>query len=434
MERLIYNSIGFLFVVSTFVMTTFSIIKSPNPQDYFIYYALIEIGSSIFFSTTGVIIVGSISSFLMIIILIITGNFLTLVAVLSYLFIIGVYLLYDKKMSDIIGNMNLEIENREEDVYFLKEEVEKNSKRIPILKNIISRYMKLSDFCIKLGSTFNIERIYRIVYDFLHTVFSESEIHIHDRKNDIYTEWVFINKMPLLIEDILKDYRFVSGENPDFKSLMAVPIYLNNEIFSVVVVKRENFEFHPSDLRFLNYITTISSVAISNSMLFEKTRELAVTDELTGLYTHSYFMERLKEEISSGFSRNTVFTFLMLDIDNFKKFNDSYGHQAGDVVLKRVGKKLKNVLRDTDIIGRYGGEEFSVILPYTEKNIGIEIAERIRKGIEREKFKFNEDEINVTATIGVSFFPEAKTYKEIVKVADDALYRGKKLGKNRVVV
>lgn len=433
MEKLVYDFVGFLFIVSTFIMTTFSVVRSPSPENYFIYYALIEILSSLFFSTSGVIIVGVVSSFIMILVLIITGNFITLIAIMSYLLIIGVFIVYDRRMVDIEGNMNLEIEKKEENISLLKEKIEDNSKKIPVLKNIISKYMQLSEFCIKLGSTFNMEKIYRIIYDFLHTVFPGTNIHIFHREQDVYTEWVFSNRMPLIIENVLRDYRFLDKKNPDFKSLIAVPVYAG-ESFSVIEIRTSDFEFQPSDLRFLNYIASISSVSISNSILFEKTKELAIKDGLTGLYTHSYFMERLKEEISAGFSRETVFTFLMMDIDNFKNFNDTYGHSAGDIVLKRVGKKLKGMLRDTDIIGRYGGEEFAVILPYTDKNTGVEIAERIRREIEKEKFKFENKELNVTLTIGVSFFPSVKTHKDIIKVADDALYRGKKLGKNRVVV
>jgi len=433
LSRLLLDFLGFTILTLTFIFNTFSVIKSPHPEKYFIYYAFIEILGYLFFSISGVAIVGALSSILMIIILIITGKIFTLLAIILYVAIILFCLFLEEKIYEREGERKLEIEKIQDKTSDLKIKIEELEGKIPILENLILKYGKLSEFLIRIGSTFNIEEIARITREFLNEIYKDSLVEITLDRSIPYINFIFDSRTPLLVEDIRKDFRFQDMKTTDFVSLISAPVFRENEIFTCIVVKSKNRNFDVRDLRFLGFIATFVSLSVSNFFLYEKTKELAIHDSLTGLYTHLYFMERLKEELNFAGSIGENFTFLMIDIDNFKKFNDTYGHQNGDIVLKRVAEKLKKLLRETDIVGRYGGEEFSVILPFTGKKDGVEIAERIRRGIEEESFNFKGETVHVTVTIGCSFFPEEKTLNEIVRKADIALYKGKREGKNRVV-
>ncbi len=161
---------------------------------------------------------------------------------------------------------------------------------------------------------------------------------------------------------------------------------------------------------------------------------LAIKDGLTDLYNHRYFYDSLKQLIDSC---NTSLSLLFIDIDYFKHYNDVFGHQAGDRVLKDIGKILKNTIRFGDVAARYGGEEFAIILPDTDEKGALAIAENIRKSIDQTEFIGEESQPNdsITVSIGVSCYPHrSKNAKELINSADDALYRAKFFNKNRVEI
>jgi diguanylate cyclase (GGDEF)-like protein len=162
----------------------------------------------------------------------------------------------------------------------------------------------------------------------------------------------------------------------------------------------------------------------------QELERLSVTDGLTGLANHRSLMQRLKEEATRSARSKRSFSVIMADVDHFKMYNDSFGHPAGDVVLKRVGALLKDSTRTIDCVGRYGGEEFAAILPETEMVGALEVAERIRTRIEAEQFP----ERAITLSIGVAEFPkDADRPEQIIAVADKALYEAKRGGRNRVM-
>ncbi len=167
----------------------------------------------------------------------------------------------------------------------------------------------------------------------------------------------------------------------------------------------------------------------------KKLGELANIDGLTGVYNHRFFHESLKEKIVSCKKNQNPISLILLDIDYFKHYNDLYGHQKGDAVLRKIGLILKNNVRIKDIPARYGGEEFTVILPNASEKEAIFIAEEIRLAVERHKFEGEENQPKgkITVSIGISTFPDkAKNDVELIKSADDALYRAKFFNKNRV--
>lgn len=175
-------------------------------------------------------------------------------------------------------------------------------------------------------------------------------------------------------------------------------------------------------------------VDIANDHI-EELKSLANEDGLTGVYNHRFFHDILRLKIISCEKEKTPISVIFIDIDYFKHYNDLYGHQKGDEVLRIIGSLLKNSIRKEDVVARYGGEEFSIILPDTSEKDAIPIAEAIRKKIEETYFEGEENQPNgrLTVSMGISVYPEkAKNDVELIKSADDALYRAKFFKKNRV--
>ncbi|MFA6941560.1 MAG: diguanylate cyclase [Clostridiaceae bacterium] len=175
-------------------------------------------------------------------------------------------------------------------------------------------------------------------------------------------------------------------------------------------------------------------VKIANEHI-EELKNLANEDGLTGLYNHRFFHDALKEKIISCEKNMTSISMIFIDIDYFKNYNDLYGHQSGDKVLRIIGGLLKNSGGKDDIVARYGGEEFAILLPDTSEKDAIIIAENIRKNVEETYFEGEENQPNgkITVSIGISVYPnKAKNDVELIKSADDALYRAKFFNKNRI--
>ncbi|MDR1168280.1 MAG: diguanylate cyclase [Heliobacteriaceae bacterium] len=167
---------------------------------------------------------------------------------------------------------------------------------------------------------------------------------------------------------------------------------------------------------------------------FERQYKLATTDGLTDLYNHRYFQEQMKMQVEQSKRYENSFSLIILDIDFFKKFNDTFGHQAGDSVLRQVAFTLKRNVRATDIVCRYGGEEMSIILPNTGEEVALSTAQKICERIAGKPFKFNGDkESHVTVSLGVATYPQdGETASGIIEAADQRLYKAKHSGKNQV--
>jgi len=173
--------------------------------------------------------------------------------------------------------------------------------------------------------------------------------------------------------------------------------------------------------------------------LQEKNRqlqEMANRDGLTGLYNHRYFHEQLSKDFLRARRYHEFLSCVMLDIDHFKKFNDTYGHQTGDVVLSTLGHVIEDSIRDSDLAARYGGEEFALVLYHTDGPGAFHVAERLRQMVESHEVRDKDSVLHVTISIGVSTFPSEKIRdsKELIECADKALYKAKENGRNRVEV
>ncbi len=206
-------------------------------------------------------------------------------------------------------------------------------------------------------------------------------------------------------------------------------------IFIVDITRSSRFEAK-CDLDACMRLLDAASLAISNAKLFEKTLELSEIDGLTGVKNRRTFLKLLDSEVHRAHRYNKSFGLMMMDIDYFKQYNDTHGHPQGDILLKLVADTIGDNLRDTDTIGRYGGEEFIALLPETNKDESIAIAERIRNEIESYNFPRAETQPGgkITISIGVSSYPEdGDSPEKIIQSADDALYSAKNMGRNRVM-
>ena len=184
----------------------------------------------------------------------------------------------------------------------------------------------------------------------------------------------------------------------------------------------------------LAFITALIIKYLIKSRDFEQQYKLATTDGLTDLYNHRYFQDQMKMNVEHSKRYETNFSLIIIDIDFFKKFNDTYGHQSGDAVLRQVAQILKRNVRATDIVCRYGGEEMSIILPNTGKDEAQMTAEKICKIVSEKQFKLNNDkETHVTISLGVSTYPfDGETPTNLIDAADKRLYNAKNNGRNQV--
>ena len=253
--------------------------------------------------------------------------------------------------------------------------------------------------------------------------------------------WVAESGESVLVKDAKKDNRFFKGADEKSKfqtrNLMAVPLKGKREIIGVVEVlnKIGNKSFTKNDLRIFEAFAIQAGIAIENARLYE----MAITDKMTKLFIKRYFNYRIDEEYTRARRYKHPFGMIMVDIDHFKRYNDTYGHQVGDKVITHVASIIKKIVRSCDIPCRFGGEEFSVIAPETDAKGVYLLGERIRKGIEESIIHTDAHEIKLTVSVGCSVYPiegynQELTVPQIIDMADFALYIGKNTGRNAVTL
>jgi diguanylate cyclase (GGDEF)-like protein len=224
----------------------------------------------------------------------------------------------------------------------------------------------------------------------------------------------------------------------NYPSILAVPLMNNQETLGVLHIgtvdrRRIRDEGLKDEKRMIHFLGGLAAMSIKNAKVFGATKEFAEKDGLTGLYNHRYYQDTMDREMKRSDRYGDPLSVLMTDIDKFKSFNDTYGHQVGDEVLAGTAQIMADVARDSDIACRYGGEEFILILPQTDKNGAALVAERLRKTIEETIYDTEKGKLKVTLSVGVGTFPEDSRDKEVlVRLCDEALYRAKEAGRNRV--
>jgi diguanylate cyclase (GGDEF)-like protein len=254
---------------------------------------------------------------------------------------------------------------------------------------------------------------------------------------------VFKDGLPVKVDDMEKnEWGFFSRPKYRTSSFISVPLKIGEKSIGVLNIsdKITREAFSDEDLVLLRSFASYASIALERSTYYSLAghlKELSITDSLTGLFNRRYFEERFFEELHRSNRHNLSFSLAMIDIDDFKLFNDSEGHLAGDEMLKCIANIAKDSLRVIDVIARIGGEEFSVIMPQTEKDEALLVAERIRSSLKellpRTWKNFPRD--TITVSIGIATFPhDGKERKELIRNSDKALYAAKMEGKDRTVL
>ncbi len=251
------------------------------------------------------------------------------------------------------------------------------------------------------------------------------------RADELEGRTVAIGEGP--VGEVLAERLGTIVEEPDGSSSLLEPLVAKHEGIGVIQVSRGEPEgpFNRSDSNLLSVISSQVAVAIHNAMLYS----LATTDSLTGLYVRRYFDLRLREEFFAARRYRQPLSVLMIDIDHFKSFNDRYGHQTGDFVLKEISRIIMENCRRSDVPCRYGGEEIAVILSATGLDGATTVGQKMREQISQREFSSTRVEgLKISVSVGVaSYRIGMRTPEDLVAKADAALYTAKRRGRNRVI-
>ncbi len=363
-------------------------------------------------------------------------------------FAIGYFFYYIRNSDET--SYALRSEKIEEEVTELASTISERRKGIVVLKNKFSRYSALRGVVESFSTILSIDEINSAILDkaletlgkkgraLLYLVdedrqelmlsASRNEERIKAKKGDIFDQWVLRHRRSLIVEDVSRDFRF-PAEGSDRSegepySLIASPLISEDKVIGVLRMDcAEPFFYNQDDLRLLDIIANLGAVAIQNIYLYSKTQELAIRDGLTGLFVRRYFMDRFSAELKRAAGKRGGLAVLIIDIDHFKDYNDKYGHTAGDIVLKHLSRIVRSMVKDGDIVARYGGEEIIAVLLDRDKEKAIADAEAIRSAVSEEPFSLRRHETKITVSIGVAEYPkDATTEDGLVEAADACLF------------
>ena len=259
-----------------------------------------------------------------------------------------------------------------------------------------------------------------------------------------------IPNLPVLGTRILTKYNWLLNfdDCDHYQSAALLPLKSGGKIIGVQLLLSKDIGRYSKDdgTTFLRKLAAMTAISIENCINRQRILKLGYQDGLTDAYNRRYFDERLKHEIDRNLRNKTDLVCLFIDIDFFKKVNDNYGHQVGDIVLVKLVELMRDQVRSSDIVARYGGEEFAIILPETGIQIAHEIAERIRLLVEEQKLSINDHTIGITVSIGLASLSQITRQmntqdkkqddldKMLLGKADEALYQAKQTGRNQVVI
>ncbi len=257
-------------------------------------------------------------------------------------------------------------------------------------------------------------------------------------RHDKLVHYVELIKHSFRVKELPREFKdivpFLKGYEIDLVS----PLIRNDNVVGLLCLgpSFKDEDYSDDSIEMLGILTNMLTIAVHNAQMYEHIRALSYTDGMTGLHNYRFFRLRIKEEYARSRRENVPVSLLILDVDNFKNYNDTLGHPAGDEVLRKVSFILKQSVRDNDIVARYGGEEFAIILPGADKDGASALAERIRVKVQDTEFYRQEiqPEGKLTISIGIATFPDdAINEVELIENADKALYHAKETGKNKVV-
>ena len=263
---------------------------------------------------------------------------------------------------------------------------------------------------------------------------------IKEKKGSSLDKWVLHHNCSLLIEDLTKDFRFDYSKIEAYRerkaqSFIISPLSAGSRFLGIIRVESEKpSSFTLDGLRLLRNICDLGAVVIERVNLFERAQDLAIKDSLTSLYSRDYFFQRLAEERGRLCDKNSRIGILMIDIDDFKKINDTYGHIVGDFVLKKLAQSFKSIAGEAgNVICRYGGEEFIILVAECDKEKLLRLGEEIRRKAQEAELIFRRRRINFTVSLGAVFcFGDQESAEGLVSRVDKLMYTAKKKGKNRL--
>jgi diguanylate cyclase (GGDEF)-like protein len=378
-----------------------------------------------------------------------------------FLFII-LFILFNKLRLRLVCNFRNELESLQEKINLLGQEISEKNKIFDTLPAKNDKITSLFSISNDLFELYKPEEVLNYLISASRELFpsadnillfvlnnnslqlslshKKDECVIKEKAGDIIEKWLLRHNQSLLVEDIFKDFRFDYNKVSAFRerkmrSFIASPISVGDSILgSIRIENKIPLCFSMDDSRYLRDICDLGAVVLERATLFTKAEDLAIKDSLTSLYLKDYFFKRAKEELKRAKYKKSHLGMLMIDIDDFKTINDTYGHIVGDIVLKQISKVLIDVVPEAEgIIARFGGEEFVVALIESSQEKLIKIGEAIISSLQKDKINFRRKNINFTVSIGAALYPEdALDEVELIGKADLRLYKAKREGKNRL--
>jgi diguanylate cyclase (GGDEF)-like protein len=323
------------------------------------------------------------------------------------------------------------------------------------IENELNRMSRLYEITKQLAPSLKFEDLHNALFTFLEENFRMKITHLL-----VFSKGRFSKGISKHIEDV--DYYEDTDRVLDYQGVVELckdkdnePFFISREeegaIFDLMNIREDTFMAFPlfsgdnvaailaiegaSKSSYGRFRILVPQIALEfrKVELYEQVQELSIIDGLTEVYLRRYLMDRLKEEVDRAQRLELSFSVGMVDVDHFKQCNDKHGHLVGDAVLKKIAEKLKNSVREVDMIARYGGEEFCVVLPETTKTLAMSVAERLRKSVESKEIKAFDENVKVTVSVGVATYPEdGEDVDALIERADTALYKAKRAGRNRV--
>ncbi len=384
---------------------------------------------------------------------------------LIFLFIVlGSFFVFYFLHRKLVDNNLKSFEGLKEKINILDDLIDKKSKvleYLPLKQKKTSFLVKLSQELIELE---NPEDILNFLFSAVEKLFSgftfvslyefnkkkysleliksvkKKDIAIKEKQGCEIEKWMMRQNSSILIEDIRKDFRFDSKQIEGFAqrgslSFLASPLSVGEAFFGIIRIEADKANIFSHDgLRSLSNICDLGAVMLERANLLKRVQRLAITDSLTSLSLRNYFFEKAKSEFNRAKNAGSNLSLIMLDIDDFKKINDTHGHMVGDLVLKKLAKILKQLELSPKITAcRYGGEEFMVLAADTNKEESLKIAETIREKVFNSTISYRRNKVKFTVSGGVAnHSDDGKDFDKMLKAADKLLYQAKHKGKNKI--
>ena len=262
----------------------------------------------------------------------------------------------------------------------------------------------------------------------------------YSKFNNCIFDVAFKAEKSIYVPDITNEIKFDFYHSNNIKngSFISIPLQSNNDVpLGVLNLYNENNNsFSTRRIKLFSKIATQIAKVVDKTILFEQTKELSITDELTDIYNRRYFNQRFEREVIRAKRYKRPLTLVLIDIDYFKNYNDLNGHLLGDKVLEKVARLLEVNIRKADILARFGGEEFVVLLPEINKDRAFNVAEKLRQAIDNNRFpeEYKQPNHKLTISVGLAtLLEDTYTSEELIHFADKALYKAKALGRNQVI-